>query len=438
MADPLSVSASIGGLVTLADLVFCRIFKYKKAVKGASNEISALLSEVGALYGVLNNLHLVSLQLDEKIFHTTMRTHYIHACTQTLEKLREILDKDDTSSVQLQTLESMKRKLHWPFSHSDVQTLLAEIERHKATLELALNVDSMSGLVQSLSLQSALRDSVDEIKTELKQRHEADTRVVISTQRQKILDSFGKLDPSENQNMGLKLRQPGTGLWFIESQEFLDWSQEENAKLWLYGIPGAGKTILASTVIEETLCTCTRNHAVAYFFCDYKDPKTHKPASILASLIQQIAKQDEQSFEKVQHFCDRHNPQYRDEFDYDPQELGDLLCDMTSTFDCTSIIVDGLDECGEKTADVTELLVSLNPGRNETTIKTLFLSRNEVEIRECLEDYTQVAIAAKSSDLRLYVGAEINSRVRKKRLRIKDQSLKDYIMERLVEGAEGM
>ncbi|KAL8781668.1 MAG: hypothetical protein Q9213_005885 [Squamulea squamosa] len=436
MADPLSVSASIGGLVTLADLVFSRIFKYVQAVKGASKDISALSSEVGALYGVLSNLRLLSLQLDEKNFHTTMRTHHIHACTQTLEKLREILDRDNTSSLPLQTIESMKRKLRWPFSHSEVKTLLTEIERHKATLGLALNVDGISGFVQSLSLQSDIRDSVDEIKTELKQRHEADTRIAISTQRQTILNSFGKLDPSENQKIGLKLRQPGTGLWFLESQEFLDWSQAENARLWLYGIPGAGKTILASTVIEETLRTSTRNHAVAFFFCDYKDPKTHKPASILGSLIQQIAKQDEQSFEKVQHFCDRHNPQYRDEFDYDAQELGDLLCDMTSTFDCASIIVDGLDECGEYTANVTELLVSLNPGCQETNIKTLFLSRNEVEIRECLEDYTQVAIAAKSRDLRLYVAAEIDSR--KKKLRIKDQSLKNYIMEKLVEGAEGM
>lgn len=60
MADPLSVASGIGGLVTLTDLVFSRIFKYVQAVKGASKEIAALSSEVGALYGVLSSLQLVA------------------------------------------------------------------------------------------------------------------------------------------------------------------------------------------------------------------------------------------------------------------------------------------------------------------------------------------------------------------------------------------
>lgn len=53
-------------------------------------------------------------------------------------------------------------------------------------------------------------------------------------------------------------------------------------------------------------------------------------------------------------------------------------------------------------------------------MKTLFLSRDEIDFREFLKDHTPVAIAARSSDLRLYVGAEI-----KVRIRIKDQRLKN-------------
>lgn len=101
-------------------------------------------------------------------------------------------------------------------------------------------------------------------------------------------------------------------------------------------------------------------------------------------------------------------------------------------------MVDGLDECGVNAAEVTELLTSLNRAGQATNTKTLFLSRNHVEIRESLDDYTEIAIAAKSSDLRLYVGAEIDARTRDHKLRIKDQSLKEHIMEKLVEGADGM
>lgn len=438
MADPFSVSASIAGLVTLADIVFHRIFKYVQAVKGADKEISALSSEVGSLYGILSSLRLVSRQLDEETFDPATRIHHVHSCTQTLEKLRGILDRDTTFMGQIHGIGSIKRKMRWPFTSSKVKTLLAEIERHKTTLGLALNVDTMSGLLESLSIQGPIHDSVNEIKIELKRRDEADTRILIDAKRQSVLRSFGHTDPSMNQKMGLKLRQPGTGMWLIESHEFQNWAHTENAKLWLYGIPGAGKTVLASTIIEEVLRGSNTNHAVAFFYCDHKDPFKQKPSIVLGSLVQQIAKQDEQSFEKAQNFCDKRNPEHRGDFDYDPQELQDLIYNMTSGFESATIVVDGLDECGKNAYEVTELLAGLNSDDGASNTRTLFLSRDEVQIRICLEGYDKIPIAARSSDLRLYVGAEIDARERKGKLRIKDHSLKEYVLKQLVEGAEGM
>ncbi|KAI4120736.1 MAG: hypothetical protein LQ338_006802 [Usnochroma carphineum] len=438
MADPLSVTASIAGLVTMADLVFSRVFKYVHAVKGASGEIGALLSEVGALYGVLNNLRLVSGQLEDEAYFPNARMDHIKSCAQTLEKLQTILDKDDTSSGQMAKVQVIKRKLHWPFTSSQVKALLAELDRHKSTLSVALNADSMLGFVHSLSLQGVIRETVDEIRLELKQRHEADVRIALDVKRQKILDSFGSINPNKNQKMSLQLRQSGTGLWLLESPEYIKWAETDCSKLWLYGIPGAGKTVLAATVIEEALRTSNTSQAVAFFYCDFNDPATQKPHLILGSLVQQLAKQDEQSFQKVQTFCDRCNPEYRDNYDYDPIELRDLILGTTSSFDCAAVIVDGLDECGMNAALVTELLASLSLKSGTSNIKALLLSRDEAEIRDHLESYAQLAIGARRSDLKLYVGAEIETRMRKNRLRIRDQSLKDFIMEKLVNEADGM
>lgn len=425
MADPLSISAGIAGLATLADLVFCRTYKYVQATRRASTDISTLTIEIGALYGILSNLKLVSDQLQDETVHSTAQVHHIESCYRTLEEVRTILDRDRTSSLQNQPLEVLKRKLHWPLTSCEVKKLTAEFERHKTTLGLALNVDSMSGLLQSLSIQREVRNTVDMVKIELRQRHEAETRVAITKERQNILKSFGKSDPSRYQRMGLKLQQPGTGLWLPASQEFQNWLSTDHAKLWLYGIPGAGKTVLAAVAIEEVLRDSRPNVAVAFFYCDYMDPATQTPALVLGSLVQQIAKQDERSFEKVQTFCKSRNPDHRDDIDYDPEELRNLLSDMTVDFDCTTVVVDGLDECGTNTIATVEFLASLNLAKtgDEANVKTLFLSRDEVDIRLCLADYIQVAIAAKSSDLRLYVGSEIDSRIRKNKLRIKDNSL---------------
>ena len=437
MTDPLSVSASISGLLTLADIVFRRTYKYVKAVKKAPKEISALSTEIGSLYGILSSLQLISRQLEGETFDTSTRTHHVQSCFETLEHVRSILDKDDTSSIHDQRLETLKRKLRWPFTSSEVKDLIAEIERHKATLVLALNVDCMSGLLKALSRQDEVRSTVEGLRTELKERHEAETRIAIDKERPEILISFAKVDPRSNHDMSRKLRSPGTGLWLTESKEFKQWLETRNARLWYYGIPGAGKTVLASSVIEEALRTSNPSTAVAFFYCDYKDPATQDLSNILGSLAQQFAKQDEDSFTKLRDFYKAHNSEHQSNVKYDSDALLTLVKEVTTVFDNSMIIIDGLDECGLNAHVVVDSLAALNDFQ-DTTVKTIFLSRDEIEIRERLDNYTKVSIAARSSDLRLYVGAEVDSRMRKKRLRIKDQSLKEYIMERLVEGAEGM
>ena len=437
MADPLSVSASISGLVSLADIVFHRIYKYVKAVKKAPKEISALSAEINSLYGVLRSLQLVSRQLEDEAVDASTRIHHVQSCFETLEHVRSILDKDNTSSLHDQPLETLKRKLRWPFTSSEVKDLIAEIERHKATLGLALNVDCMSGLIRALSRQDEVRNSVEGLRIELKERHEAETRIAIDKARTEVLKSFAKVDPHSNHHMSRKLRSPGTGLWLTEGQEFKEWMKTRNAKLWCYGIPGAGKTVLASAVIEEALRISNPSTAVAFFYCDYKDPKTQDLSYILGSLAQQFAKQDEDSFTKLRDFHKAHNSEHQSDFKYNSDALSTLVKEVTLVFDSALIIVDGLDECGRNASVVVDALAALNEV-DDSTIKTMFLSRDEIEIRERLECYTKVSIAARSSDLTLYVGAEVDLRMRKKKLRIKDQSLKEHIMNRLVEGAEGM
>lgn len=237
--------------------------------------------------------------------------------------------------------------------------------------------------------------------------------------------------------MNLRLRHPGTGLWLIESDDFKSWLNFPRAKLWCYGIPGAGKTVLASSIVQEAIGQSSANLAVAYFYCDYKNTATQIPRNILGSLACQIALQDEQSFEKLRAFYKKHDAANRPSVDFSLEELCGLVVKMASNFNNAMIVVDALDECGTQSKLVTRLLSGLNDSE-AGNIKTLFLSRDELEIREVLEGYNEVSIAARSSDLRLFVGAEIEQRTRNKDLRIKDESLKQDIMDRLVEGADGM
>ncbi len=51
-------------------------------------------------------------------------------------------------------------------------------------------------------------------------------------------------DPSSNLNRAREQRQTGTGLWFLHGDDFAHWKNDKESYVWLYGIPGCGKTVL--------------------------------------------------------------------------------------------------------------------------------------------------------------------------------------------------
>ena len=438
MAEPLSVSASLVSLITFAEILFRRTFKYAKAVRNAPEEIRKLSEEISILHGLLHRVELLASELEGHHSQTSIQNYGLSSCLKTLEKIKSILDKFEAPTTANKTLNKVKRRLGWPFSTSEANSLIDEIGRHKATLGLALTADEMSGLVNILAKQAGLSDRLQGIERELVQRREVETRVQLDEERRKILYSFGTTTPELNHDMSLQLRQSETGLWLTEGAEFQDWLATPGTGLWLYGIPGAGKTVLAASIIEKAVQRSSDRVAVAFYYCDYKDIETQSPRNILGALVKQIAKQDEQSFKVLRTFYQQHHRADRSPNVYEESELSALVIEMAAFFETTMIIVDALDECGKGTRTVTKLLARLRSSNADSNIKTLFLSRDEVEIRDVLDDYPQVSIAARSSDLKLYVGAEMARRISDKELRIKDHSLKEHIIERLTNGADGM
>src|ERR1700733_4820680 len=87
--------------------------------------------------------------------------------------------------------------------------------------------------------------------------------------REKIERWLSPPNPSTNYNKALQQRQDGSGLWFLKINAFAKWKKKENSFLWLYGIPGCGKTILSSTIIEDLKRTLPRQ-SLLYFYFDFK------------------------------------------------------------------------------------------------------------------------------------------------------------------------
>lgn len=227
-----------------------------------------------------------------------------------------------------------------------------------------------------------------------------------------------------------------------ESDEFKVWLQGQHDCLWLSGIPGSGKTVLTSHIIENTQLHCLdASEACVYFYCDYKDPESQDVKNILGSLVAQLAACNTDAFsqlEKHYNACQAHSALPKPP---DQQSLIEIFSKMSQFFDSIYVIVDGIGECGNDARKVAQAVVDLTL-RNwiaGSVVPVALLSREEEDLRSLFATHAvHIEIAAKSGDLQLFVSEEIEKRMRNGTLEISSIELKDTILSKLVGGAQGM
>ncbi|KAI8295321.1 Vegetative incompatibility protein HET-E-1 [Colletotrichum sp. SAR11_240] len=108
--------------------------------------------------------------------------------------------------------------------------------------------------------------------------------------KKEILHWITPIDFAAQQIDNLERRQEGTGLWFLDSPEFQSWVKEDGKILFCPGMPGAGKTMLTSIVIEHLQQKFGEDPAVAvtYLFCNFRRHDELKPRGLLASILKQL------------------------------------------------------------------------------------------------------------------------------------------------------
>lgn len=140
MAEVLGIASSVAGLISLADVVVTKGYKFIKDTKDAEETVRKIVHEVNMVYGVLHSLRSVAFSLEEERGGTdpSLQIYWIEESFQTLESVRKALDKT-TPSIPVSKLEKFK----WPLKKSESKELLVEVQRHKATLTLAISATEM-------------------------------------------------------------------------------------------------------------------------------------------------------------------------------------------------------------------------------------------------------------------------------------------------------
>jgi hypothetical protein len=239
-------------------------------------------------------------------------------------------------------------------------------------------------------------------------------------------------DPSTNHNAARKLYEPGTGVWFTHSSDFIKWRDNQVHSLWLQAIPGAGKTILCSTIIEEIqkYCDDQSEYRCTYFYFDFADEKKQIMTSFLRSIIIQLFDDRLDVPNQVQSLYDSYEGK-----EPTSEALFQTLLSLIKTFRQTYILIDALDECCER-VEMMNLLKRLILSSN--SINLLITSRKEQDIITELQPHIEVVKCIESAKVDADVMLYIHQRLETDKTLKRCHSLREEVTNALVEGANGM
>ncbi|KAL5328216.1 hypothetical protein ACEPPN_001712 [Leptodophora sp. 'Broadleaf-Isolate-01'] len=414
-------AASVITVIDISAKIFELCQTYVSAVKEARKDIQRLRDGVTSLQDVLTDVR--DLAEDSSLSGRSVfsRLNQYDGPVQQCERdLRRLVAQLELGEGESKMRQFGLRALKWPFSSKDIDKRLQIINDYKATFTLALTSDNFT-------LTRTIKDDI--------------ARLAIGEKQQKIRHWLSSPDPSTNHNAACKLRQATTGEWFLKSDEFEKWKMTSRSFLWLYGIPGCGKSVLCSTALEEVKSQYKSNYtveiptvAIAYFYFDFNDSEKQRHDKFTHSLIEQLAWQSAKALAYLESLFS-HCQDGKGQPTQDALEVA--LQQMLNEFGETFIILDALDECKER----EELLLLL---KNLTSwgagnLHVLATSRRERDIEEALEPLVTSEICLQSAivdnDIRTYLSERLQNDSRLKRW---PANVRGEIKDTLIEGAQGM
>ncbi|KAF7343630.1 Ankyrin [Mycena sanguinolenta] len=353
-----------------------------------------------------------------------------------MERLAEKLQHDDNFDLV--------DRLTWLlWKKEDVEEELNIVERFKSSLTVGLELDIWSVSLDAAREYERTITTIEDVAQEQRIDHNYIFKSVreiahnqeqhfTAAERDAIIEWYSPLNFFVRQADVFRLHQPGTGQWFLRIEAFRDWKNGNGKVLWCRGMPGAGKTVLVSIVVEHL--RAEQKHldeiGVAAIYLNHKETDAHTPSALLTSLWRQLVVGNAHSIASLGKLYREHR-----ERGTKPSLENDyaILCSTIAQYSKAFILVDALDEYPERERGV--LLSYLS--RLGSNVNLMLTSREHIRLHHII-DAEVLQIRATEEDIRCYLGAEIlkSSRLSKHIQNCPD--LREQIETKIVSQSRGM
>lgn len=283
----------------------------------------------------------------------------------------------------------------------------------------------------------------DEARTchmiEAAEKRDAQLVVFAEERRRKLLAKLSNVDSKLRHRKLKDSRHEGTGLWFLFCPEYENWqAASESSILCCHGIPGCGKSVLASSIIDSWNAGGT----LIFYYCDYADKRTLEPSNVFGAMARQ-------ALEKLEVLPETLASEI-EQAEHDGEKLADpsqALIILQKSFhlvpDPIYLILDGLDEATESAQNLICNNLKQLFGRTGLPIKLLITGREDLSSSLMLEPaitFFRVSMASNAIalDIEKYVRGSTRRLILDGSLVIRDPDLEKLIVSELVDGAKGM
>lgn len=407
MADPLSIIGGIAAIVQISTTVVNLI----KSAKDASSDRQKILAEINTTTALCQTLsdyvEINGTECWAETFKTLNQTE-----NGPLSQFKQCLD------CLHKKLSARGATLKWPFNKQNVQDILATIERHKSLINVALTNDN-------LRLSTAIHNELQGVSRRLEGLH-------INQDRERRKNKLSQLTTIDFEAYHADIRSrraAGTGEWFLECAQFTSWRRHESSSvLWCPGIPGSGKTILSSLVIDKLRVEISKNPSIglAGIYCSYQS--TQSTVNYIGSIIRQLLE-----------------PLYIEppSMPLTLEKARAVMPEILTNYSNIILVIDALDECeGIETLirEVQNLMQSISDGMSRTLIHILVTGRNSVslDVERILKPDFQLEIRSKDDDVRVFLEQILHEHVQLSKWVTESPEFRSKIIDAILRRLSGM